>query len=190
MERSIRIGKDFKVLWAINQVVDGERLPYDLAGKELKLYISNDVGKKEVTGWKANGNVIEWTFFGKDQKREGEYQLILVANAGKEGMVTVDTCKAFTLVDRSCEENVDGGSDIVIETVTLESDVALAPVVKEVGGESYTELREMIAEQATKLTELSEKVNELDKGEAYIMGDTLTFRNYADASIEGETLKL
>ena len=41
-----------------------------------------------------------------------------------------------------------------------------------------------------KLTELSEKVNELDKGEAYIMGDTLTFRNYADASIEGETLKL
>lgn len=40
------------------------------------------------------------------------------------------------------------------------------------------------------LTELSEKVNELDKGEAYIMGDTLTFRNWADASIEGETLKL
>lgn len=41
-----------------------------------------------------------------------------------------------------------------------------------------------------KLTELSAKVNELDKGEAYIMGDTLTFRNYADAKIEGETLKL
>ena len=41
-----------------------------------------------------------------------------------------------------------------------------------------------------KLAELSEKVNKLDKGEAYIMGDTLTFRNWADASIEGETLKL
>ena len=41
-----------------------------------------------------------------------------------------------------------------------------------------------------KLTELSAKVNELDKGEAYIMGNTLTFRNYANASIEGETLKL
>lgn len=46
------------------------------------------------------------------------------------------------------------------------------------------------AEIQTKLAELSEKVNELDKGEAYIMGDTLTFRNWADASIEGETLKL
>ena len=46
------------------------------------------------------------------------------------------------------------------------------------------------AELNEKLTELSAKVNELDKGEAYIMGDTLTFRNYADAKIEGETLKL
>lgn len=45
-------------------------------------------------------------------------------------------------------------------------------------------------ETDTKLATLSAKVNELDKGEAYIMGDTLTFRNYADASIEGETLKL
>lgn len=53
------------------------------------------------------------------------------------------------------------------------------------GGDPYddTELRQEVAE-------LSEKVNELDKGEAYIMGDTLTFRNWADASIEGETLKL
>lgn len=46
------------------------------------------------------------------------------------------------------------------------------------------------AEVDAQLTELSAKVNELDKGEAYIIGDTLTFRNYADASIEGETLKL
>lgn len=46
------------------------------------------------------------------------------------------------------------------------------------------------SEIKSQLTELSEKVNELDKGEAYIMGDTLTFRNWADASIEGETLKL
>lgn len=50
-------------------------------------------------------------------------------------------------------------------------------------GYDDTEIRQEIAE-------LSEKVNELDKGEAYIMGDTLTFRNYANASIEGETLKL
>ena len=51
-------------------------------------------------------------------------------------------------------------------------------------------LKQMVDSTDAQLAELSEKVNELDKGEAYIMGDTLTFRNYADASIEGETLKL
>lgn len=59
-----------------------------------------------------------------------------------------------------------------------------------VGTTEPTEDFEVNAEIEAKLAELSEKVNELDKGEAYIMGDTLTFRNWADASIEGETLKL
>lgn len=138
----IRIGKDFNVLWAVYKRVDGQRLPYDLAGKSLQLFVGNDYGKKEVTGWKAKGNVIEWTFLGKDQKDKGAYQLILVENAGKEGMVTVDTCKAFNLVDHSCDENVDGSSDVVIKTVVLESEVALAPVVLEVGGSIDTELLE------------------------------------------------
>lgn len=48
---------------------------------------------------------------------------------------------------------------------------------------------ELIATQES-LNALEQKVDNLPQGEAYIMGDTLTFRNYADASIEGETLKL
>lgn len=169
MGNNIRIGKDFNVQWAINKVVDGERLPYDLVGKELQLYIVNDNGRKEVAGWKVQDNVIEWTYLGKDQRRLGAYQLVLVENAGKEGMVTVDTCKAFNLVEHSCEENVDGGNDIVVKTVTLESEVALAPVVKEVG-ESYddteikgdiAELREKDAQTDAKLAELSEEVEKL-----------------------------
>lgn len=147
MGNNIRIGKDFSVHWTINKVVDGERLPYSLVGKELQLYIMNDNGRKEVAGWKVRGNVIQWTFLGKDQKRLGAYQLVLVENADKDGMVTVDACKAFNLVAHSCEEDVDGGSDIVIETVTLESDVALAPIVKEGGGESYDEIKERLEEQ-------------------------------------------
>ena len=51
-------------------------------------------------------------------------------------------------------------------------------------------LKQMVDSTDAQLAKLSAKVNELDKGEAYIMGDTLTFRNWADASIEGETLKL
>jgi hypothetical protein len=176
----IRIGKDFNVLWAVYKRVDGQRLPYDLAGKSLQLFVGNDYGKKEVTGWKAKGNVIEWTFLGKDQKDKGAYQLILVENAGKEGMVTVDTCKAFTLVEHSCEEDVDGGSDIVIETVTLESEVALAPVVKE--GVSYddTEIKEGLAklqqnkeDKINKVTSLSDESTDVQYPSAKTVYDLI-----------------
>ena len=180
----IRIGKDFNVQWAIHKVVDGQRLPYDLVGKELQLYIVNDNGRKEVAGWKVQGNVIEWTYLGKDQKRLGAYQLILVENAGKEGMVTVDTCKAFNLVEHSCEENVDGGNDIVIKTVTLESEVALAPVVKEIGSayddteikKDIATLKEKNAEQAEQLTELSSKLSELEQ-DIEVGKDIINFTN-------------
>lgn len=41
----------------------------------------------------------------------------------------------------------------------------------------------------SQIKELSDRVDELDKGEVFIMDNTLVFRNYADAKIEGETLK-
>ena len=187
MERSIRLGKDFNVRWSIRKVVDGERQPYELAGKELVLQYRTPYGLKEATEWKVVGNTIVWTFRGKEQKALGSYELILTENGGKDGMVTVDTCRAFKLVAHSCEETEGSGSDIVIEDVVLESEVTFAALRGPQGpaGPSYDD-----TEIKGKLAELSEKVNELDKGEAYIMGDTLTFRNWADASIEGETLKL
>ena len=43
-------------------------------------------------------------------------------------MVTVDTCRAFKLVAHSCEETEGSGSDIVIEDVVLESEVAFAAI--------------------------------------------------------------
>ena len=124
MERSIRIGKDFNVRWSIHGVVDGERQPYELAGKELVLQYRTPYGLKEATEWKTEGNTIVWTFRGKDQKALGSYELILTENGGKDGMVTVDTCRAFKLVAHSCEETEGSGGDIVIEDVVLESEVA------------------------------------------------------------------
>ena len=126
MERSIRIGKDFNVRWSINKVVDGERQPYELAGKELVLQFRTPYGLKEATEWKTEGNIIVWTFRGKEQKALGSYELVLTENGGKDGMVTVDTCRAFKLVAHSCEETEGSGSDIVIEDVVLESEVSFA----------------------------------------------------------------
>ena len=126
MERSIRIGKDFNVRWSIRKVVDGERQPYELAGKELVLQYRTPYGLKEATEWKTEGNTIVWTFRGKEQKALGSYELILTENGGKDGMVTVDTCRAFKLVAHSCVATEGSGSDIVIEDVVLESEVAFA----------------------------------------------------------------
>lgn len=127
MERSIRILKDFNVLWSIHKVLDGARQPYELEGRELVLrYRTPDGILREAKEWKAEGNVIAWTFRGKDQKALGSYELILTENAGKDGMVTVDTCKAFKLVAHSCEETEGSGGDIVVQDIMLESDVAFS----------------------------------------------------------------
>ena len=126
MERSIRIGKDFNVLWSIHKVVDGERQPYELAGKELVLQYRTPYGLKEATEWKVVGNTIVWTFRGKEQKAIGSYELILTENGGKDGMVTVDTCRVFKLVAHSCEETEGSGGDIIIQDIMLESEVAFA----------------------------------------------------------------
>lgn len=137
MERSIRIGKDFNVLWSIYKVEDGERQPYELAGKELVLRYRTPSGRYiDATEWAAEGNVIMWTFRGKDQKVVGSYELILTENAGKDGMVTVDTRKAFRLVEHSCEETEGRDGEVVIRTVTLESEIALAPAGS--GGSAQT----------------------------------------------------
>jgi len=182
MERSIRIGKDFNVRWSINKRVDGERQPYELAGKELVLQYRTPYGLKEATEWKVVGNTIVWTFRGKEQKALGSYELILTENGGKDGMVTVDTCRAFKLVAHSCEETEGSGSDIVIEDVVFESEVAFAALRGPQGergpegpqgpqgergpqgeqgpaGPSYND-----TEIKAKLTELSEGISGLSEG--------------------------
>ena len=126
MERNIRLGKDFKVKWAIFLRVDGQRQKYNLEGKSLKLIVRTPNGNEEASEWNVTGNVITWTFRGRLQKKPGRYDLILVENSGEDGMVTVDTCKAFNLVSHSCQETPSVGGDIVIEDVELESEVAFA----------------------------------------------------------------
>ena len=169
MERSIRIGKDFNVLWSIHKVVDGERLPYELAGKELELQYRTPYGIKKVKEWVAEGNTIIWTFRGKEQKVLGSYELILTENGGKDGMVTVDTCKAFKLVAHSCDETDGNSGDIVIQDVVLESDVTFAALRGPQGpqgpaGEKYddTEIKNDIATLRAKDKEIDTHLANLE----------------------------
>lgn len=125
----IRKGNDIKVYWEIITGGDGSEIPYELEGKALELYVQNAYEKVRISDFVANGNVIEWTFYGKDQKTAGVYSLTLIENNGSEGMRTVDECNAFELVMHSCKTGGNAESRVSIETVRLRSVMTLSDVV-------------------------------------------------------------
>jgi hypothetical protein len=130
----LRIGKDFAVKWNIYKREEDIREAYDLTGKDILFEYSTPYGRKRIENFKVAGNTIEWTFLGKDQVYLGSYTLYVTENPGKEGMITVDSCKAFVLVRHTCEEELEENENITIQTIELESDVILAPSVVYVGG--------------------------------------------------------
>ena len=124
----IRIGNDISVTWGIMN--SGE--PYDLSGKDLKLYLSSPNRiRVEIQDFQVQGNVLSFVFYGKDQKATGIYSCTLVENEGQKGMLTVDSCNVFQLVDWSCRVVPDSSAPI-----DLQSDIVVSvvhPIVPEIG---------------------------------------------------------
>jgi hypothetical protein len=164
MKNKVRIGKDFTIRWA---VVTSEGEPYAINADAAILRIYSPYGAKEAIGFIVSGNVIEWVFKGKDQKHLGDYTIELVENNGKDGMVSVDSEDAFTLVAHTNEESLNDEGAVEIQTIELTSQIALAPVTTGGGGGSYddTKIKQDIADlqekdKATdaKLAELSAEI--------------------------------
>lgn len=124
----IRIGNDIDILWSITAVSSGTEFPYDLSGRSLTLYLKNAFGKEEIKDYTIEGGSLRFRYYGKDQKKAGRYSLILVENAGMEGMQTVDECDAFELVQCSCEAGGEKESAVEIATLHLESKMSVGPV--------------------------------------------------------------
>ena len=116
MER-IRKGNTFHIVWEIMNQEDNT--PYNLAGRQLSLYLTSPYGKTKIEGFTTEGNEVRWTFEGKDQQHVGPHTMTLVENEGRDDMRTVDVCNAFELVRCSHEEGGEG--TIKIETVHLSS---------------------------------------------------------------------
>lgn len=137
----IRIGNDIGIRWEI-YVRDGEEVtPYDLTGKNLKLYLSSMYGRKEQPEFSTDGNAVVFTFGGRDQRHTGRYQLTMVENEGEEGMHTVDECDAFELVRCSCLEGGDAESHVELERLTLASVMTMSGGG---GGASEEQLEDII----------------------------------------------
>lgn len=132
MERVKRKGNDRRFNWSIH--VEGTGDPYDLSGKSLQLWMIHPLSKIQITDFAIQGNVISWSFLGKDQKYAGTYVALLVENNDQPGMHTLDIRNAVTLVDHSwqvpCqgEDLVDGIEDESIE-LSSEIDINASPSV-------------------------------------------------------------
>lgn len=113
-----RIGNDLTIFWAINNR-DGS--PYDLDGKEVRLFMTHERGREEVEAQITQlepgirNNVIRWDFKAADQRILGTYTLTLVVlESGTHRELTKDYGEAFTLVGRSEMESEEGDANISI----------------------------------------------------------------------------
>lgn len=126
--KKIRIGNDIPIKWTINR--DGQ--PEDFSGKTIKLLMRSMSDEVEITDYKIEGNVISWTFFGKDQTKATAYTFTLIENEGQEGMFTIDACRVLQLVecsdqadDDDSDMNVEETTDGTIGEVTADSEIQI-----------------------------------------------------------------
>ena len=113
-----------------NIKVSGE--PYQLEERQLKLYLSApNVGRQEIENFTVSGNSVSMEWAASDQKTTGIYTLTLVENQGAAGMMSIDNCNAFQLVECSCMEGCDTESPLVLESDTAVS--VVKPVIPVVG---------------------------------------------------------
>lgn len=111
--KKIRIGNDIPIKWTINR--DGQ--PEDFSGKTIKLLMRTMSEEVEIIDYTIDGNVISWTFFGKDQTKATAYTFTLIENDGEEGMFTIDACRVLQLVE--CSDLADDDdSDMDVEETT------------------------------------------------------------------------
>ena len=156
-----RIGNDLKVAWKIYN--NGEY--FSLVGKDVTVYLKTPFSKEEVKGFTIAGNVINWTFYGKDQKHTGTYSLELVINEGAEGMITTDKCNFVNLVADSCKVGGTSEPNLEIETIELTSNIEYIAGSGEGGGGSCddTKIRTELAELSLQVGRVSKDVaNKVD----------------------------
>lgn len=109
----LRVGNDINIQWRILR--DGT--PEDFAGKELRLLMRGTSQTIEVTGYTIEGNVLKWTYLGKDQKGPSTFTFTLIENEGKKDMFTIDKCDVLRLVSCSCQaDDDDGPFDVFVDT--------------------------------------------------------------------------
>ena len=120
MAKRIRIGNDVQVTWTL---VDQSGEPYDLSGRSFVIELDVAWTRIRFSGSELSveGNVVSFTYPGKEQKQPGPYHLKLVENEGDDEMVTYDVKDAFVLVPHSWMEGGENAPSLSTEYVDISS---------------------------------------------------------------------
>lgn len=120
----IRIGNDIHIVWSIFR----DNQPEVFEGKDVEVRLIHTRTRDVMPlDWVISEGVVSATFYGKDQINTGDYKLMLVENNGAPNMATIDECKAFTLVQCSCQERKEEPStSLQLHKVQLTSYFALS----------------------------------------------------------------
>lgn len=129
----LRVGNDINIQWRIFRTDK----PEDFTGKELRLLMRGTSQTIEVTDYTIEGNVLKWTYLGKDQKGPSTFTFTLIENEGKEDMFTIDKCDVLRLVSCSCQaDDDDGPFDVFVDTDIVLPAPGRTPVIET--GETVT----------------------------------------------------
>lgn len=124
--KNFRIGNDLVVLWAI---CNRDGSPYNLANKQVRLFVMNERGRKEVVPVLTTlpdgsiNNVIRWDFYGMEQRVMGLYTLsVEIFTDEDKKSIKKDYCEAFCLVgsssleDEDLADNISDGGELILSS--------------------------------------------------------------------------
>lgn len=120
MAKKIRLGNDIQVTWTLT---DGAGNAYDLTGRSFEVYLLCYGWQGRIEDFSVSGNVITFTFWGRDQIKAGTYTAVFIENRDEEAMVTYDASDIFTLVHHSREANGEDGEELETQSVSISSSV-------------------------------------------------------------------
>lgn len=93
----------------------------DFSLKDLRLVVRSMLDCQELA-YTVSGNVLTAVWLGTAQTKTGTYTVTLVEDYGNGSRNTVDSCGAFTLVSRSCQESDALTGDQIVD---LDLDVSV-----------------------------------------------------------------
>ena len=126
-------GNDTPFIWAVK--LQGQ--PFDLSGKDVKVYVINSRGEIPVASLNIEGNIVSGVFEGRYQTRLGMHSLALRVNEGRPEMKTATVANAFELVEWSADAGGSEAGDVIFAPVVITSELRIGTGGGGEGGGSY-----------------------------------------------------